>query len=54
MKMEHALELLLSNKGGKIGEIAASIGFRNTSYFCRVFKNRYGMTPLQYRKRFYY
>lgn len=32
--------------------IAIETGFNNVSYFNRVFKNKFGMTPTQYRKVF--
>ena len=33
-----------------IGEISSRCGFSSQSYFCRVFKDESGMTPLQYQK----
>jgi len=53
IKMEHASELLLSDRDLKIYEVAIMVGFQNSSYFSRVFKNRFGMTPLEFRKIFY-
>ena len=32
-----------------IKEIAARTGYPNTTYFCRVFKQKTGLTPSQYR-----
>ena len=32
-----------------IEEIAVAVGYENQSYFCRKFKERYGMTPRKYR-----
>ena len=34
-----------------ISEIASSHGFENESYFFRVFKKKYGVTPLSYRSK---
>lgn len=31
-------------------EISMNCGFGDKVYFCRIFKNRYGVTPGQYRK----
>ena len=45
-----ASELLLATDM-PIGEIFASIGYENSSYFHREFKSRYGMTPHQYRRK---
>ncbi len=33
-----------------IDELAICVGFNSTSYFCRAFKTKYGMTPKEYRK----
>lgn len=40
--------LLLESEG--ILEVAGSCGFENLSYFNRVFKRKYGMSPGQFRK----
>lgn len=32
--------------------ISIDVGFNNVSYFNRAFKNKFGMTPTQYRKNF--
>ena len=32
-----------------IGEIAEKYGFRDTNYYVRAFKRRFGTTPLKYR-----
>ena len=33
-----------------ISDIAQNTGFDNLSYFTRMFKKKYGMTPGEYRK----
>lgn len=48
LRMEHAC-CLLEDSGMNVGAIAAVCGFRQTNYFIRVFRRRYGCTPLQYR-----
>jgi len=32
-----------------VKDVALSLGFRDTGYFCRLFRRRTGMTPLNYR-----
>ncbi|MFD0717190.1 response regulator [Paenibacillus sp. GCM10027626] len=50
LRMERACELL-KQPGMKIYEIADQVGYRNLPYFSRQFKDKFGMTPLEYRKR---
>ncbi|GAA3402748.1 helix-turn-helix domain-containing protein [Paenibacillus hodogayensis] len=47
-RIKKAAELLT---GGtmSVTEIAAAVGYRNIQYFCRKFKEAYGVTPTQYR-----
>lgn len=42
---------LLSNKQFNIDEIATFVGFSYTSYFIKSFKDKYGITPSEYRKQ---
>ncbi len=49
IRMEKAKELLKdSNK--RISSVAKEIGITNTSYFCILFKNIYGMTANEYQE----
>lgn len=49
LRMEKAKELLKdSNK--KISTVSKEIGIPNTSYFCMLFKNIYGMAPKEYQE----
>ena len=41
---------LLKQTGLSVGEIIILIGYENTSFFYRKFKERYGISPKQYRK----
>ena len=41
-------------QGYSISEIASSVGFENSSYFCQFFKKIEGVTPLQYSKKYHY
>ena len=43
---------LLISSESSILDIAAESGFDNLSYFNRMFKRRFGMTPREYRKKF--
>ena len=40
---------LLANPNLRIDEIAAQLGYVDSSYFTRVFKKHVGMSPRQYR-----
>lgn len=42
---------LLVDTDLKVGEIARRIGIPNQSYFNRIFKNEYGVSPMEYRHR---
>lgn len=49
LRMERACELL-KMPGIKIYEISDQVGYRYMPYFSRQFKEKFGMTPLEYRK----
>lgn len=48
-RIERAKELL-SEGELSVTEIAAAVGIGNLHYFCRLFKKKTGVTPLEYRK----
>lgn len=48
-RLNHA-KLLLDTSGKNINEITEDSGFENVSHFCRVFKEKFGRPPLQYRR----
>lgn len=48
-RLESAAGLLTESKE-TVTEIAAKSGFGNVTYFNRIFRQRYGMTPTEYRK----
>lgn len=50
VRMERARELL-ANTNMKISDVCVKAGYANLSYFCRSFRNEYGVTPDQYRSR---
>ncbi|TGY97523.1 AraC family transcriptional regulator, partial [Petralouisia muris] len=47
-KLSYAVRLLKEEKS--IADIIAQLGYQNKSYFYRIFKEKYGMTPNEYRK----
>lgn len=50
LRMSHAARQL-ADTGTDIVEIAASLHFKSLSRFYLLFRERYGLTPVQYRKR---
>lgn len=47
-----ASTLLLEGK--KVKEVAQAIGFNDVSYFNKVFKQKYGVTPVEYKQKINY
>ncbi|MFC5407522.1 helix-turn-helix domain-containing protein [Cohnella soli] len=47
VRMEKAADLLRNSKLS-VNEILLRVGYENESYFYRMFKNRYGMTPKEF------
>ena len=41
---------LLANTDALIKHLSWKVGFRDSNYFCRVFKKEVGMSPTEYRK----
>ena len=50
-RLTMASRLLLSSESS-ILDIAAEVGFDNLSYFNRIFKKRFELTPSAYRKKY--
>ena len=48
-KMEKAKQML--SQGSSIGETANALGFADPSYFIKVFKKHFGITPLSLKKK---
>lgn len=49
-KLEYA-QLLLNTSIKNVNEIAYGSGFENATHFSRVFREKFGLAPLQYRKQ---
>jgi AraC-like DNA-binding protein len=47
-RLDHA-RLLIETSKKSVTEVASDSGFENLSHFSRIFKQRYGMSPLQYK-----
>ena len=41
---------LLQNSDMRIGEVSAAVGYRDEKYFCRVFRQATGKSPVEYRR----
>lgn len=50
VRMEKAINLMKADPDLRIYEIAERVGYRESKYFCRVFKLHYGHYPEAYRK----
>lgn len=50
VRMDKAEELLKTTNM-KISDICKAVGYTNLSYFCKTFRNEYGVTPEKYRDR---
>lgn len=50
-KFEAAAEMLTHQEQLSVTEIAEKLGYYNMPYFNQQFKDKYGLSPLQYRKR---
>lgn len=50
LRMSKARELLLGTDN-KVYEIASDVGYDNSVHFTQLFKEHYGLTPVEYKKR---
>ncbi|MDO5398398.1 MAG: helix-turn-helix transcriptional regulator [bacterium] len=50
IRMFYAQHELLRNKAISIEQLARNAGFTNTSYFCKLFKEKFGETPKVYQE----
>lgn len=49
LRLDRAQELL-SGTNRKIADVSNAVGYPNISYFCVLFKNRFGVTPSQFKR----
>lgn len=49
-RLDMSCKLLISQPGMSIADISERLGFNTQNYFCRRFKERYGVSPMQYRR----
>lgn len=50
-RMERARALLLEDKMS-VSEVAYAVGYDNFAYFSRLFKNKVGISPKEYKKEY--
>jgi YesN/AraC family two-component response regulator len=50
IKLNHASELLKTNKTIRMSDVAYESGFNDTRYFSTLFKKSFGKTPMEYSK----
>lgn len=49
LRIEYAKELLVSDKSINVGDVAIKSGYENTRTFLKLFKEKTGLTPTQFR-----
>lgn len=49
IRLERARDML-RNPANRIGEVASRVGYPNVSYFCSLFKKKYGVNPGEYKE----
>ena len=51
LRLRKAAKLLLENRNDSVQKISFLAGFRDSNYFSHQFRNFFGLSPLQYRKK---
>jgi AraC-like DNA-binding protein len=51
-RLEHACKLIATTDM-KISDIVSALGYQNITYFNKIFKTQYSLTPTQYRKQYH-
>jgi AraC-like DNA-binding protein len=49
LRLTEAARLLTDKSGATVAEIARSVGYANSTYFNKIFKEEYGCSPRQFR-----
>jgi AraC-like DNA-binding protein len=49
LRLTEAARLLTNKAGATVAEIARSVGYANSAYFNKIFKEEYGCSPRQFR-----
>ena len=49
-RLRRAAQLLANDLGKNVTSVGREVGYDNQSYFARLFRRRYGMSPIQFRK----
>jgi len=49
LRLTEAARLLREEETGNITRVALAVGYKNVSYFCKVFKSSYGRSPKAYK-----
>ncbi|WP_135554905.1 helix-turn-helix domain-containing protein [Paenibacillus cymbidii] len=49
-KLQRARQLLMADRKLKVTQVANQLGYYNLPYFSAIFKEKFGMTPMQLRK----
>lgn len=50
VRLERARDML-KNPANRIGEVAIKVGYPNVSYFCSLFRKKYGVNPGEYKEK---
>ncbi len=53
LRLREACRLLKSERSASSSDIAARLNFRNSAYFCALFRKQIGLTPMAYHKLHY-
>jgi AraC-like DNA-binding protein len=49
-RIQRAADLMRQSRGLSITEVAFAVGFNDLSYFSRIFRRQFGVTPSNYRR----
>lgn len=52
VRLQKAEQMLMSDIDARIADVARDCGFSDSAYFCKVFKDKIGMTPKNYQNKY--